>query len=77
MHTTKQLNAKQLATHCTSTNTIYIYKTKTPFYEVTANSSNRVIRKPDATQLAEFNALLTPLQFTIKQMQQKRARKSA
>jgi len=77
MHTTKQLNAKQLATHCPSTSTIYIYKTKTPFYEVTANSSNHVIRKPNATQLAEFDALLTPLQFAIKQMQQKKARKIA
>jgi hypothetical protein len=77
MHTTKQLNAKQLATHCTSTNTIYIYKTKTPFYEVTANSAKHVIRKPDATQLAEFDALLTTLQFTVKQLQQKKARKSA
>ena len=57
MLTSKALTKQLTATHCSTTNMLFIHKSKTPAHKVYANNSVKIIRNLNAQQKSAFNAL--------------------
>ena len=54
MLTSKALTKQLTATHCSTTNMLFIHKSKTPAHKVYANNSVKIIRNLNAQQQKAF-----------------------
>ena len=57
MLTSKALTKQLTATHCSTTNMLFIHKSKTPAHKVYANNSVKIIRNLNAQQQKAFAQL--------------------